>query len=436
MTKSSGTPNPSRRKAGEHTLLMSRYWKRNLAFVWMSQFFSIMGFSFALPFAPLFIRELGVTDPRALNFWVAMFSGAAPLTLAVFSPIWGALADRYGRRMMLLRSYLGATIVLLLMSRVRSVEMLIVLRLAQGIMTGTMVAAQTLVSTQTPPARNGTALGALSAAVFSGVMAGSFAGGMFAEMFGFRAAFMLSGCFLATSFLLVMVGVREWFEPIPKPPRTWRMRTARVTVQLRPVFPLLGLILMLAFVVHLEKPWIPLLVLDIHGVDDGAAAWSGFLFAACSVAGFLAGPLLGRMADSLSPARLARVCALGAGVAMFPVAFAASFPSLFFFKFVAAFFAGGFDPIMQIWLSRLTPASRRGLLFGWSTTARSMGWMMAPVIGGITTTVFDIRSVFLVTSICLLLLYPIIGSAVRKMNRRRRRFRAPVAGRATAIFEG
>ncbi len=413
-----------RRAAGDPSALASRYWKRNLVFVWLSQFFAIMGFSFALPFAPLFIRELGVTDPRALNFWVAMFSGAAPLTLAIFSPIWGALADRYGRRIMLLRSYLGATILLLMMSRVRSVEMLIVMRVGQGIMTGTMVAAQTLVSTQTPSARNGTALGALSAAVFSGVMAGSFAGGMFAELFGFRAAFMLSGGFLAASFLLVFFGVREWFEPMPKLPRTWRTRTTRVMVQLRPVFPLLGLIVMLAFVINLEKPWIPLLVLDIHGADEGAAAWSGFLFAACSVAGFMAGPLLGRLADNIPPSRLARYCALGSGLLMFPVAFLTAFPSLFLFKFGAAFFAGGFDPMMQIWLSRLTPASRRGLVFGWSSTARSIGWMIAPVVGGITTAVFNMRSVFMVTSVCLLLLYPMIGGAVNKMNRRRSRPRS------------
>ncbi len=416
------TMNPSNRRAiNDPAVLASRYWKQNLIFVWLSQFFAIVGFSFAIPFAPLFIRELGVTEARALNFWVAMFSGAAPVTLAIFSPIWGALADRYGRRIMLLRSYIGATILLLMMSRVQSVEMLIVMRLGQGILTGTMTAAQTLVSTQTPPARNGTALGALSAAVFSGAMAGSFAGGMFAELYGFRAAFMLSAVFLAASFVLVLFGVREWFDPIPKLSRTWRTRTTRVLVQLRPAFPVLGLVIMLAFVINLEKPWIPLLVLDIHGTDQGAAAWSGFLFAACSIAGFMAGPLLGMLSDRIPPARLARYCALGSGLMMIPVAFLTAFPPLFLFKFGAAFFAGGLDPMMQIWLSRMTSASRRGLIFGWSATARSIGWMLAPIVGGVVAAAFNVRSVFIVTAIFLLLLYSAIGYTVTSMNKRFRR---------------
>lgn len=395
--------------------MASRYWKQNLVFIWLSQFFAIMGFSFALPFAPYFIQDLGITDPRALNFWVALFSTAAPLTLAIFSPIWGALADRYGRRIMLLRSYIGGTILLFMMSRTTSVEMLIVLRLAQGVLTGTMTAAQTMVSTQTPPTRSGTALGALSAAVFSGALAGSFAGGMFAELFGFRAAFLVAGLFLAAAFLLVLFGVREWFEPIEKLPRTWRSRAARVRVHLRPVLPLLGLILMLGFVVQFEKPWIPLLVQDIHGSVKGAAAWSGFLFAFCAIAGFLAGPALGMLADRMPPARMAAYCALGAGVMMAPVAFAQGFPMLFTFKFGAAFFAGGIDPIMHIWLSRTTPSAQRGLVFGWAATARSLGWLAAPVIGGMVAASSGVRSVFLAAALCLLLLNPLIRYSSRRI---------------------
>ncbi len=408
-------------KTEDPTFLLSRYWKRNLVFVWLSQFLAIMGFTFAIPFAPYFIQELGVTDQRDLNLWVALFSGALPLTMAVFSPIWGALADRYGRRIMLLRSYIGGTILVLLMARAQSVEMLIVLRLAQGILTGSMTAAQTMVSTQTPHKRSGTALGALSAAVFSGTMAGSFAGGMFAELFGYRAAFMLSGVFMAAAFFLVLLGVRERFEPLKKLPRTWRSRTTRMRSQLRPAIPLLGLIMILAFVINFEKPWIPLLVQEIHGEVEGAAAWSGFLFGACSIAGFLAGPLLGMLADRIAPARVARYCALGSGISMLPVAFAANFPSLFLFKFGAAFFAGGIDPMMQIWLSRKVPASKRGLVFGWSTTARSIGWLLAPILGWAATTAFGIRGVFAVTALLLLLLYPLIGLGARKMHSPKRR---------------
>ena len=63
-------------------------WKKNLVFVWLSQFMSIMGFSFAMPFAPYYIQELGVTDPLKLKLWIAAFTASAPLSLAVCAPLW------------------------------------------------------------------------------------------------------------------------------------------------------------------------------------------------------------------------------------------------------------------------------------------------------------------------------------------------------------
>ena len=166
------------------------HWKQNLAVVWVSQFLSIMGFFFAIPFAPYYIQELGVQDPVKIKLWVSLFGAAAPFSLAIFSPMWGALADRYGRRLMLLRANFGAAVVLALMATVESVEALIVLRLLQGLLAGTVTAAQTMVTSTTPENRSGTALGALSAAVYSGTMAGTFLGGLFAEYVGYRLSFL------------------------------------------------------------------------------------------------------------------------------------------------------------------------------------------------------------------------------------------------------
>lgn len=118
-------------------------WKRNLAILWIGQFLSIMGFQFGLPFAPYYIQSLGITDPVALKMWVALFAAAAPLAFAVFSPIWGALADRFGRKSMLIRAYLGGALVLSLMGTVHHAESLITLRILQGALTGTVTATQT-----------------------------------------------------------------------------------------------------------------------------------------------------------------------------------------------------------------------------------------------------------------------------------------------------
>ena len=108
-----------------------RTWKKNLTMVWIAQFFSQIGFAFGLPFAPFYMQEMGVTRGN-IDFWVALFGAGTPLTMMLFAPVWGALADKYGRRKMLLRSYLGGVLVLGLMGVVHAPVYLILLRLVQG----------------------------------------------------------------------------------------------------------------------------------------------------------------------------------------------------------------------------------------------------------------------------------------------------------------
>ena len=217
-------------------------WKTNLVVIWISQLLSISGFFFALPFGPYYIQELGVHDPAKIKFWVALFGAAPPLSLAIFSPIWGILADRYGRRLMLLRANFGGMIILCLMGTVQSVEALVALRLVQGVFTGTVVAAQTMVAAYTPEPRSGVALGSLSAAVFVGSMAGTFVGGMFAEYFGYRYAFFGSGILLLVAGLLVFFGAKEDFiRPKFVQPKK-EGRPARAFTDLKHVWPILVLL--------------------------------------------------------------------------------------------------------------------------------------------------------------------------------------------------
>ena len=117
-------------------------WRQNLGVIWASQFLSFMGFAFAMPFYSYYMqKDLGVTDPQQLKIWMAVFGAAAPLSLAIFSPLWGLVADRYGRRPMMLRANLGAALMLVCMGAVTSVGQLVFFRSLQGVLTGTMTAA-------------------------------------------------------------------------------------------------------------------------------------------------------------------------------------------------------------------------------------------------------------------------------------------------------
>ena len=391
-------------------------WKKNFIVVWFSQFLSIMGFSFAMPFAPFFMQELGVTDPAKLKMWVALFAAAAPVTLASRAPVWGLLADRYGRRIMLLRANFAAAVVVALMGTVHSAAALVGLRLLQGIFTGTVAAAQTMVSVHAPPHRRGFVLGALSGAVYSGGMTGAFVGGIYADWFGYRAAFYAAGVLLFLAGLLVLVGTREKFirpdELGPMDPQPERMPREARTI----VLPVLLVITAIAFVRTFDSAFLPLLAQEIHGSISGASIWTGMLNAVGGIAGLLAAPLLGRLADRMPAPRLGKAAALGAGILMIPQGLAHGFPLLMSARFGTYFCTGGLDPVFQLWLSRITPEKRRGLVFGWSNTASAIGWIISPLISGGIAAQCGIRAVFFTGAGFFLLLIPLISMVVRKVN--------------------
>ena len=81
-------------------------WKVNLISVWFGCFFTGLAISQILPFLPLYVSQLGVTSHEALSMWSGLTFSVTFLVSAIVSPMWGSLADRKGRKLMLLRASL------------------------------------------------------------------------------------------------------------------------------------------------------------------------------------------------------------------------------------------------------------------------------------------------------------------------------------------
>ena len=185
-------------------------WKRNLAALWLGQFSGVFGFSFVFPFLPLFInRELGVHDHRLLALYSGLATGATGLALVVASPIWGRLADRYGRKPMVVRAMLGGSLTVLVIGVVQNVAELIGARFLLGISSGTISASTALVAAETPPHRVGWALGVLTSGVALGRAFGPLAGGLLATFLPLRWAFIGGALFLLLATVPVVVMVKE-----------------------------------------------------------------------------------------------------------------------------------------------------------------------------------------------------------------------------------
>lgn len=185
-------------------------WRRNLLGLWVAQFAAFFGFSLFFPFIPLYLtRELGLHDPNRIAFWSGLAASASGFSMAIFGPIWGALADRFGRRQMVLRAMAGSALVMFLMALVQTPAQLVGARFLFGVTTGTMSASTALIAAETPALRVGWALGILSTALGLGRAIGPVAGGFMSSFLGLRTVFVIASGLLLVAVIPVMALVRE-----------------------------------------------------------------------------------------------------------------------------------------------------------------------------------------------------------------------------------
>ncbi|MFW6313814.1 MAG: MFS transporter [Spirochaetota bacterium] len=406
---------------------MNTLWRRNLAFAWIAQILSLSGFGFAFPFIPFFIQELGVTDPEELRLWTGMIASAPALSMAIMAPIWGLLADRMGRKLMMLRAMLFGAIILAGLSLSQTVTTVFVLRVAQGLFTGTITAAATLVASGTPPEKMSSALGLLSSSNFIGISVGPLLGGLASELLGYRQSFVIGAVIMMIGFLMVLLFIRETREDIESdtgaagsrasspPPE---QRSSRQILLSAVMLGSLVMLLLLRFARALPVPFLPLYVQELLGGLKGAASMTGVVSAARGAATALAAVTITRLGDRHPKMKIATVLLLLASVFSVPVALA---PTLGWFTVlivIATFFLGGIEPLLQAQISELAPPRRRGFIFGIQTTVGNVGWFAAPLVGSAVSIRYGVNMIFLALAIFLIAAMIIAGALhVREIRR-------------------
>lgn len=163
----------------------------------------------------LFVEELGIKGP-AVPFYAGIAVASSSLTSALMAPIWGSLADRYGRKPMMLRASIAMTMTMGGIAFVPSVFWLLLLRLLNGVFSGFVPNSTALIASQVPKNQSGYALGTLSTGTVAGTLMGPLLGGLIAEQFGMRNVFLLVGFFLFLVSVLTWWGIEEDYQQISK----------------------------------------------------------------------------------------------------------------------------------------------------------------------------------------------------------------------------
>lgn len=358
-------------------------WRPTLYVMFAAQFLSMVGFAFTLPFLPFYIRELGVTDERLLPAWAGVMMASGSLVMAFFSPLWGWLADRHGRKIMVERAMFGGAVITFAMGLVSDVWQLLFLRLLSGATTGTISASIALVSTIVPGHRLGYGLGLMQVSVFLGMTLGPWIGGLLADAIGYRHTFMAGGVILLIGGLLVLFWTREHFvRPSEETLRGSGNLSSLLTYTGFPA--MLALFFFFHFTVHFVAPILPLFIETMHAPGwGGVAAATGLLFAVSGGTAAMAAGGIGYLSDRVGYKPILLIHITLTAVTMLLHSLAAGIAQLLVLRILYGLAAGGILPTMNALVGRLVPPSSYGKAFGLTASMTCLGMAAGPFCGGL-----------------------------------------------------
>jgi len=389
-----------RLSVSEHTSSPAISWKRNLYAIWIAEFIAIIGFNTSVPIIPFYLQDLGIHDPQKLKIWVGISQALVSVAVAIFAPIWGKVADIYGRKPMLLRAMIGGVFVMGLMGFSTSPLMLVVLRTIQGAITGTVAAATVLVASTLPREQTGYGLGLLQTAVFLGTSVGPMLGGMISDIAGCRMTFFITAGLLAVGSCIIIFFVKEDFERKPVTESFFRQiipdfSPIKASKELSILLILMGVVQGANSVV---SPVLPLYIQEMSPDATLVGSTTGLIIGLSGLASALAAAGIGKVSRRLGYRRVLLSCTLGAGLLTLPQGFVDTPMQLLVFKIGGGIFLGGTMPSINAMIALRADPEKQGSIYGLSTSISAVGTSVGPMVGSGIAAIAGFPPIFIVTA--------------------------------------
>ena len=376
-------------------------WQRNLAVSVFGAFTTIIAMTLLLPFLPLYVEQLGVSDPAAIVQWSGIAFGATFLTAALTAPLWGRLGDRYGRKLMLIRASLGMAIAMSLIGLAENIYQLVGLRLLAGLLGGYASGATILVATQTPKARSGWALGMLASGIMAGNLTGPLIGGLLPPLVGIRNTFFLAGGLIFITFLATLFLMKE--VPRNKPaagtPKATAASAWSAIPDKRPVVTMFVVAGLMMFAIMSIEPIITVYLIQLHTQD--VTLMAGVVMSATALASVLSASRVGKLADRIGHWKVVTGCMSVAALLLIPQAFVTNEWQLVGLRFLMGLALGGLLPGIAAIIRHAVPDKVAGHMLGYSTSCQYIGQVLGPLTGGFVGGHFGMPAVFIITCVLM-----------------------------------
>jgi MFS transporter, DHA1 family, multidrug resistance protein len=378
--------------------------RRNLIIMWFSNFFVSGSMTMVLPFLSLYIETFGNFSEKYVQQWSGWTFGITFVTAFLFSPIWGRIGDRFGRKKILIFSAFGMTISIFMMGYVDSVWQLFVLRLFMGIFSGFISMSQAFISTQTPKDIAGRVLGTLQTGGITGSLIGPLLGGVLADAFGYSATFQGTSIAIFVSAILVMLTTEYRMSDGKK--GTKSSYTSKEVLSHIVKNPLLLSVLLISTIIQMAhfsiQPILSLYVSEIHG-HENLALYSGIAFSAAGLGNLMMARQWGKIADKIGYVKILITLLFMAAIVYLPGGFVTSIWQLVIIRFLLGIAIGGIVPVRVAYIRQEAPISMQGEVLGYNTSLRFLGNVIGPVMGGMVAGYYGFSAVFIITSLLLLI---------------------------------
>lgn len=372
--------------------------KKPLAIIFMTVFIYLLGFGIVIPITPILSTQMGATA-----FQTGLLLSIYSLMQFIFSPFWGKLSDRYGRRPILLLCLAGEVIAYLIFAQARSLEMLFVARLLSGFFGASISTASAYISDITPPDQRSKGMALIGAAFGLGFLFGPAIGGgltVWAEHISTDVFFRTSFSSYWVSLLCLLTFLFAWkFLPETRKPdtaaadRPHRFQQILTYFRLPTVGPLIFVFFLSSLAMSTMEATLILFMKDRFGWGIKEVSF-GFAYIGVIMV-FTQGVLVRRLIPKLGEKQVLRMGLILMTMGLVSIAVAQSIPFMALTQTLLAVGVGFTNPSILGSVSLLIPASEQGAALGTTQGMASLGRIIGPAIGGALFGALHIASPFL-----------------------------------------
>ncbi|HEX2786307.1 MAG TPA: MFS transporter [Ignavibacteria bacterium] len=355
------------------------FWRKNLYSIWFAQFFAMIGMSMVIPFLPFYVRELGVTDPKEVEHWSGLVFAAPFILSFIFTPIWGSVGDKYGRKPMVLRACFGLAISQLLIGLSANVYQLLVFRMVQGGVSGFIAASLALVSASTPKEKSGYAIGILQTSISAGTVIGPLIGGFLADITSHRNVFFITSVICLISGFMVWINVKEPVREF-KPAGFSLFKNVEYAFKNKKLILALTSISLVTISISLAQPIFALFI-ETFEIDFAyMGTITGSIFGITGIFTVISSPWWGKRVDRKGYKKNILVAMSCASAAYFLHNLVPIVYLLYPVRAFLGFCVGGLVPVFYSYISKNAPEDRKGGMMGIASSFTLFGNMIGPLL--------------------------------------------------------